>query len=276
MWISPLHSDTRRPTRFGCSSRWATTGFALQCRSRRMRRGVLRACRTTGDPRGSPRPPGRSGHQLPRARWRNLGGARPVLVSQAGQPHRTLQPRARGGRASRAISRLAISSSSLGTSATFAENLELRLYVNDRLRQRSTTREMIWDVDELLAQTWARRSLAWEHHVRMVSLLEEAGLIPDRTLIMSGTPHGTVFRGIGYQQKISGFLAWLWGGWGELDSHPRHLGLYGRCTIRGSLPAARRSGRDSRGLSGGDSKRGHALTVHTRSIRRHSISSARH
>jgi 2,4-diketo-3-deoxy-L-fuconate hydrolase len=96
---------------------------------------------------------------------------------------------------------------------TFAESLELRLYVNDRTRQRSATRAMIWDIDELLAQTWARRSLAWEHRAQSVSLLGESELIPDRTLILSGTPHGTVFRGIATRHKISGLLAWLWGGW---------------------------------------------------------------
>jgi 2,4-diketo-3-deoxy-L-fuconate hydrolase len=102
----------------------------------------------------------------------------------------------------------------------FAENLELRLYVNHRVRQRSMAREMIWDIDDLLAQTWARRSLTWEHRAEHVSLFGESEFIPDRTLIMSGTPHGTVFRGITTRQKASGFLAWLLGGWG--DSIPTH------------------------------------------------------
>lgn len=95
----------------------------------------------------------------------------------------------------------------------FAENLELRLYVNNRLRQQSMAREMIWDIDSILAQTWTRRSLTWEHRARQVSLLGESVRIPDRILIMSGTPHGTVFRGITARQKISGFLTWLLGGW---------------------------------------------------------------
>jgi len=103
---------------------------------------------------------------------------------------------------------------------SFAANLELRLYVNDRLRQRSMTGEMIWDVDEIFAQTWARRALGWEHHGQEVSLLEEPGVILDRTLLMSGTPHGTVFRGIGVRHKLSGVWTWLLGGWGE--SIPSH------------------------------------------------------
>jgi 2-keto-4-pentenoate hydratase/2-oxohepta-3-ene-1,7-dioic acid hydratase in catechol pathway len=95
----------------------------------------------------------------------------------------------------------------------FAESLELRLYVNYRVRQRSMAGEMVWDIDDLLAQAWARRSLIWEHRGQEVSLLGESELIPDRTLIMSGTPHGTVFRGIATRQMVSGFLAWLLGGW---------------------------------------------------------------
>ena len=81
-------------------------------------------------------------------------------------------------------------------------------------------KEMIWDIDDLLAQTWARRSLTWEHRAQQVSLLGESEMIPDRILIMSGTPHGTVFRGIATRQKVSGFLSWISGGWE--DSIPTH------------------------------------------------------
>jgi len=102
----------------------------------------------------------------------------------------------------------------------FARKLELRLFVNHRLRQRSMAGEMIWDIDEILSQTWARRFLRFGHRGREVSLLDRSGVIPDRTLILSGTPHGTVFQGITTGQKLSGVLAWLLGGWGE--SIPSH------------------------------------------------------
>jgi 2-keto-4-pentenoate hydratase/2-oxohepta-3-ene-1,7-dioic acid hydratase in catechol pathway len=107
----------------------------------------------------------------------------------------------------------------------FAKGLELRLYVNYRVRQQSMAREMIWDIDDLLAETWDRRSLTWEHRAQQASLLGESEGIPDRILLMSGTPHGTVFRGISNRQKISGFLAWLFGGWKEpIASHA--IGAY--------------------------------------------------
>ena len=39
------------------------------------------------------------------------------------------------------------------------------------------------------------------------------GSIPARTLVMSGTPDGTVFHDIGTAQRIRGLGAWLLGGW---------------------------------------------------------------
>lgn len=97
----------------------------------------------------------------------------------------------------------------------FVNNLELKLYVNNRLRQQSRVREMIWKIDELLTQAWNRRNLTWAHRGRQVSLFGESDFVPDRILIMSGTPHGTIFRGINTKYKIQGLLAWLMGGWRE-------------------------------------------------------------
>jgi 2,4-diketo-3-deoxy-L-fuconate hydrolase len=46
------------------------------------------------------------------------------------------------------------------------------------------------------------------------------GRIPDRTLVMSGTPDGTVFRAIGMGQRLRGLGAWLFGGWSRpLPAH---------------------------------------------------------
>lgn len=102
----------------------------------------------------------------------------------------------------------------------FAAKIELRLYVNYALRQRSSLNVMIWDIDQIIAEIWARRGTTWKHHDQMVSLIEEGESISDRVLIMSGTPQGTIFRGVGAGPRISGFFAWLLGGWGEsIASH---------------------------------------------------------
>jgi len=95
----------------------------------------------------------------------------------------------------------------------FVAKIELRLYVNYALRQRSMVNEMIWNIDQIIAEIWARRGAIWQHQDQMVSLFEEAEFISDRVLIMSGTPQGTVFRGVGAGPRISGFFTWLLGGW---------------------------------------------------------------
>jgi 2-keto-4-pentenoate hydratase/2-oxohepta-3-ene-1,7-dioic acid hydratase in catechol pathway len=95
----------------------------------------------------------------------------------------------------------------------FAASLELRLWVNGRLRQRARVGEHVWDVDEILAEARARRDTRWEHRGRRVALPGAAGTIPARTLLMAGTPGGTVFRGVGLATRVVGAAAWLLGGW---------------------------------------------------------------
>ena len=97
----------------------------------------------------------------------------------------------------------------------FAAGLELRLWVNDRLRQRAPLDSITWKLDDLVAQTWARRDLRWDDRGNEVRLPIVDGRIPDRTLIMSGTPDGTIFRAVGSGQKMRGLGAWLLGGFGR-------------------------------------------------------------
>jgi 2,4-didehydro-3-deoxy-L-rhamnonate hydrolase len=101
----------------------------------------------------------------------------------------------------------------------FASGLELRLWVNGRLRQRAPLRAAVWNVEGLIDETWRRRDLAWQHRGEDVRLPIEDGRIPARTLLMSGTPDGTIFQAITSGQKLHGAGAWA-------------LGLF-----RGSLPA---------------------------------------
>jgi 2-keto-4-pentenoate hydratase/2-oxohepta-3-ene-1,7-dioic acid hydratase in catechol pathway len=97
----------------------------------------------------------------------------------------------------------------------FAAGLELRLWVNDRLRQRAPLDAITWKLDDLVAQTRARRELRWDDRGSEVRLPVVDGRIPDRTLVMSGTPDGTIFRAIGTGQKMRGLGAWLRGGFGR-------------------------------------------------------------
>lgn len=94
----------------------------------------------------------------------------------------------------------------------FATGLELRLWVNGAPRQQARVAEQIWDLDRTLAETWARRDVTWEHRGGRVSLLAPDGTIPARALIMSGTPGGTVFQGVGWGTRLRGAWSWLRGG----------------------------------------------------------------
>jgi 2-keto-4-pentenoate hydratase/2-oxohepta-3-ene-1,7-dioic acid hydratase in catechol pathway len=95
----------------------------------------------------------------------------------------------------------------------FASGIELRLWVNDRLRQRAPLAASTWKLDDLVAQVWARRDLVWDDRGTEARLPVVGGRLPDRTLIMSGTPDGTIFRAIGTGQRLRGLGAWLLGGW---------------------------------------------------------------
>ena len=95
----------------------------------------------------------------------------------------------------------------------FAAALELTLHVNGSLRQRSPVAAQIWDLDEMLAATWARRDVRWDHRGRQVALAAPDGTIPARALLMSGTPGGTVFAGVDLRTRAAGVVAWLAGGW---------------------------------------------------------------
>jgi 2,4-diketo-3-deoxy-L-fuconate hydrolase len=45
---------------------------------------------------------------------------------------------------------------------SFSEALELKLYVNDQLRQQSVVSRAIWQIDDLIEQTWARKDKTLE------------------------------------------------------------------------------------------------------------------
>ncbi len=103
----------------------------------------------------------------------------------------------------------------------FAAGLEMRLWVNDELRQEARISEALWDFNRILAETRARRAVTWEHRGQAVALAEDGGRLPVRTLIVSGTPSGTIFRGISLGTKLGGVARWL--GSGFARSLPSHV-----------------------------------------------------
>ena len=95
----------------------------------------------------------------------------------------------------------------------FSASVELRLYVNSELRQRDVMSSAVWNIDEILKQVWLRRDRTWKFRHQQVGLLRSPGAIPPRTLIMSGTPDGTIFSGLPFRHKVTGLTRWLFGGW---------------------------------------------------------------
>lgn len=96
---------------------------------------------------------------------------------------------------------------------SFVPALELRLFVNDDLRQRSRAGEMVWDVGAVFEQVFLRKGVQWEDAGRKVALFD-GDTIPARTLVLTGTPHGTAFDGVPAAILARGVLRWLAGGWG--------------------------------------------------------------
>lgn len=94
----------------------------------------------------------------------------------------------------------------------FVPGVEMKLYVDGRLRQRERGRAMIWNSDELLRQTFSRASLTWDHRGTQVSLLGGGDALREDALLLTGTPHGTAFAGISSLQKARGLVRWAWEG----------------------------------------------------------------
>lgn len=97
---------------------------------------------------------------------------------------------------------------------TFVAGIDLKLAVNGELRQDANMTLAIWDIDELLRQAQARETVRWDYAGEEVSLPIDDGVVPARTLILAGTPEGTVFNGIPRGAMARGAGRWLAGGWG--------------------------------------------------------------
>lgn len=97
---------------------------------------------------------------------------------------------------------------------TFSRDLVLQLSVNGLERQRSSVSLWIWDIDRILIEASRLRGQSWSYGDTTARLHFDAdGLIPERTLILTGTPGGTVFKGIYPSAYVRGGWAWLAGGW---------------------------------------------------------------
>ena len=98
--------------------------------------------------------------------------------------------------------------------SSFVKAIDLELAVNSKLRQHANMTLAIWDIEELFKQTRDREATRWMHLDQEIKLPVNKGMLPERTMMLSGTPDGTVFSGIPKRIMATGFLNWLAGGWG--------------------------------------------------------------
>jgi 2-keto-4-pentenoate hydratase/2-oxohepta-3-ene-1,7-dioic acid hydratase in catechol pathway len=92
----------------------------------------------------------------------------------------------------------------------FVAPIELRLSVNGEERQRTPVAKWIWDLDRLLVETGKRQGVRWTWREGVAELPVGAdGAIPDRTLVLAGTPAGTIFTGPGPATFVRGAFDWM-------------------------------------------------------------------
>jgi 2,4-didehydro-3-deoxy-L-rhamnonate hydrolase len=93
---------------------------------------------------------------------------------------------------------------------TFVKPMELQLSVNGEPRQRARVTNWIWDLDRLLLETAKRSSVSWSWREGSARLpINNDGILPDRTLVLAGTPAGTIFQGPGPATFVRGTYDWV-------------------------------------------------------------------
>lgn len=89
---------------------------------------------------------------------------------------------------------------------SFYRKLDLRLYVNGQLRQVAPPGKMIWDMDEITKRSIAHDGRRWAFGSGERTLPIANRTIAPRTIILSGTTDGVVFRPPSTRQKMLGGL----------------------------------------------------------------------
>lgn len=77
---------------------------------------------------------------------------------------------------------------------SFYKKLELRLYLNGRLRQQESPANMVWSPAALLAEIFRRADWTFHHYDKPLPLLDAGQKIAASTIIFSGTPAGVIFK----------------------------------------------------------------------------------
>lgn len=94
----------------------------------------------------------------------------------------------------------------------YVAGLTLQLSVNGHERQRTPVTMWIWDLSRLLAEAGKLRDREWAYWGGTARLpIDAEGKVPARTLVLAGTPGGTVFVGVDLRSIGRGLVAWVAG-----------------------------------------------------------------
>jgi len=87
---------------------------------------------------------------------------------------------------------------------SFYRTLKLYLWYNGELRQDAHPVEMSWDFGRIVEEAFTRQDRRWRWNGESVTLPVEDGRIPARTVILSGTPDGVIYRAPSLRQLFVG------------------------------------------------------------------------
>lgn len=76
----------------------------------------------------------------------------------------------------------------------FYKKVQMDLYVNDDLRQHAFAEQMIWSPEQILAETLIDCAVPYYRGEEELTMLSGCDNIPARTLILTGTPEGIIFK----------------------------------------------------------------------------------
>ena len=91
----------------------------------------------------------------------------------------------------------------------FLEKIDIALYRNGEKRQASNMGLMIWQPERLVKEIFDRGGWQFNYQGKGQPLLQGENVIPERTVILAGTPAGVIFR------ELNFWMPWLYVGAGD-------------------------------------------------------------
>jgi 2-keto-4-pentenoate hydratase/2-oxohepta-3-ene-1,7-dioic acid hydratase in catechol pathway len=76
----------------------------------------------------------------------------------------------------------------------FYQQIDMKLYVNNDLRQHSKAGLMIWSPMQILERTLKDCNAVYKKLTEEIRLLNSCDKVPAKTLMLTGTPEGTMFH----------------------------------------------------------------------------------